>query len=194
MKIEFNLPNFDGFYHSLLDLSDYFDGAIGDDENTSLISNEDFDNINWNKTEANISKKYLELWIEKNSEILHLAGITNLKYKDLDRPREYNFTTDLCVCTAKINRTKLKQYIKSVCTSDGFKEYIMEVLKDKYSSYDGFISFYSNNPDIWLTEYINQLDDNCIFEGFLDFITESLTDNEQIHDVMDEPYNFIEYN
>jgi len=192
MKLEFNLPQFDGFYHSLLDISDYLEDCIGDDESTDIMTSEDYDSINWNATETKVSKRYLDVWIEKNTEVLEAFGLSKIQFKDIDRPREYNFTTDKCVCTVTCNKSKFialtRRYIK--VNKPTFEQF----LADNYKSYSGFSSFYAHDFDTWYNDYMEQDFDNIIFEGLLQFITEPLTDEEKLYDVMDNYMELIEYN
>lgn len=192
MKLEFNLPQFDGFYHSLLDISDYLEHSVGDDEDIHLMTESDYDSINWNETETKISKRYLDVWIEKNTEVLESFGLSKIQFKDIDRPREYNFTTDKCVCTVTFNKSKFitlaREHIQANRTE--FEQF----LQDNYKSYDGFCSFYAHDFDTWNGAYMNDEFDNVIFEGLLQFICEPLTDDEKTNDVLENWYEMIEYN
>lgn len=188
-----NLPNFDGFYHSLIDVDGYLEDCVGDDENHCLITSDDYDDINWEKTYNKIARLFFDIWEEKNKEILKTFGI-ELKFSHVDSPREYNFTTDKCVLFVSItNEVKTKSLFLKYA-EDNYKEF-SDLIKNLFTSYDGFHSFYSNSGLKWLNEYINQLfDDNVIFETFLESITEDLTDDEKIYDLMDNFFELIEYN
>lgn len=192
MKLEFNLPQFDGFYHSHLNISDYLEGRVGDDENTDIMTSEEYDSINWNATEIKISKRYLDVWIEKNTAVLEAFGLQKIDFVKVDRPREYNFTTDKCVCTVTFNKSKFitlaREHIKA------HRVEFEQFLQDNYKSYSGFSSFYAHDFETWNGRYMTDEFDNVIFEGLLNFCTEPLTNDEKINDVMDNYFELIEYN
>lgn len=182
-EMEISLNNFDGFYHSYIDISEYID-----DE---LLSPEEQEKINWAKTEANVSKAYLDLWKRKNSEILKELEI-EIEFKQVDSPREYNFRTDELVCMVKFNFDNLKtKFISKTENDKNFAEFI----SGNYKSYSGFCSFYSNDSSYWLGEYLEEENfDNIIFQGFLEFLTEDLDSDEKIYNLMENYFEFIEFN
>ena len=185
--ISFSLPQFDGFYHSLIDISNYI--STGDDD-FAVISNEEYDNINWTKTNENIAKRYLDKWIEKNSEILDELGL-KITFKNVLSPREYNFRTDECICEAEYNERALLHKFKTMAENNPL---FPEFIKSNYSSYSRFVSFYSDDYKVWLGEYLGDSFDDVVFSGFLRFLTKELSDDDKIYDVMDVYYEQIEYN
>jgi len=69
---------------------------------------------------------------------------TECEYVSMSSPREYNFTTDKLNLRLKIDLDLLKgELISNAELKRGFDKYLHE----KYSSYDGFISFVENNVD-----------------------------------------------
>ena len=91
---------------------------------------------------------------------------------EIDSPKEYNFRTDDIV--AKINITdeinnEINEYIQN--NKEAFKKWI----KDHHSSYDGFISFYSNDTEEWLE--LEDLDHNEL-GSILGFILENQEGDE----------------
>lgn len=192
MKLEFNLPQFDGFYHSHLDISDYLEGCVGDDENTDLMTSKDYESINWNATETNVCKRYLEVWIDKNAEVLQAFGIEKIGFVKVDSPREYNFTSDNCVCTVTFNKSKFIALVRKHIHEN--RKDFEQFLQDNYKSYDGFCSFYAHDFDMWNNVYMTDEFNNVIFEGLLQFICEPLTDDEKVYDVLENWYEMIEYN
>lgn len=182
-EMEISLNDFDGFYNSYIDISEYID-----DE---LLSPEEQERINWAKTEANVSKAYLDLWKDKNSEILKELEI-EIEFKQVDSPREYNFRTDELVCMVKFNFDNLKtKFIAKTENDKNFAEFI----SGNYKSYSGFCSFYSHDSRDWLGEYLEEDNfDNIIFQGFLEFLTEDLNSDEKIYNLMENYFEFIEFN
>ena len=73
--------------------------------------------------------------------------INSMDFVRLSSPRYYNFETDKLVIDVDLNVTKLKSYIKKHRAD--FNQY----LKDNFTSYDGFISFVSNNYDDFMNGY-----------------------------------------
>ena len=193
MKLEFNLPNFDGFYNS-----GFGDFEISDDiESYGDVTEEEHDNINWDKTHENIAVKYLDKFNEQNAELLSMFGLKPFIFSKVDSPKTYNFRTDYLVCSTKFNFNKVlklfRTYINENLTS--FKE----LVKDRHSSYDGFHSFYSNDVNTWLNDYLTKDKfDNIIFETLLMFVLDnhlsSEYDHEQIYyHTIENQMELIEY-
>ena len=111
--------NFGGFYHS---------------EHSEAIENNiesygyDWEEVDYKKTHINYCKEYLN---RLNSELE-----INLKFIQLDSPREYNFTTDKIV--SSISNKDFKTLLDAYDTKELFN-YIEEHSKSR----DGFHSFYS---------------------------------------------------
>lgn len=78
---------------------------------------------------------------------------TPLTFSELDSPREYNFSTDRIFCTAKLG--DLKKLMNAIP-----KEAIAKEVKERFTSYDGFCSHYSNDYDNWLAEGVENFDHN----------------------------------
>lgn len=68
------------------------------------------------------------------------AGIP-VKFKELQSPREYNFTTDRIFAEMPVVWFKY-QLIK-------LRDEVRQIAKDKFTSRDGFISFYASDIDGW---------------------------------------------
>lgn len=67
-------------------------------------------------------------------------AITEMKWKEMNSPQYYNFTTDKLVCELEVDMDKIKEW----CYKTKRKEFA-EYLKDNFTSCDGFISFVPNN-------------------------------------------------
>tara|TARA_R110001599_G_scaffold210984_1_gene408402 strand:- start:504 stop:1007 length:504 start_codon:yes stop_codon:yes gene_type:complete len=122
-KIDFSL-NFGGFYHS--------------EHSENIDSQEEMNGYNWKeidykKTHLNYCNSYLN----RLSEELEI----NLKFIQLDSPREYNFTTDKIVCS--ISNKDFKVLLDAYDTKELFN-YIEEHSKSR----DGFHSFYSGYKNV----------------------------------------------
>ena len=130
MKLEFNLPNFQGFYNSILDVGEFLEIDDEDQEN-GIMSQEEYDNIDWQKTEENTAKTYLDVWLELNAEKLTELDI-KVEYLKVDSPKFYNFSTDKLVCVATFNKTKLLKVFKNFAKEN--KEQFEQYVKEHYSS------------------------------------------------------------
>lgn len=62
-------------------------------------------------------------------------------------PRYYNYSTDELDFTVKYNKDDLKDLIERYSNDENFVEFLKN-----YKSYDGFISFYADNKDEFLTQ------------------------------------------
>ena len=192
IQLEINFPLFEGFYNSYLDLSENIE--VGEGESYSMTE-EQFEKIDWNKTNENVSKFYLDYFKDELSDFFNEIGIINLDFVKVDSPKYYNYSTDKLVCNIEIDKNVFVHELR---------KYNFEVweqfLKDNFTSYDGFISFYPNNPNEW-TELIQQNfdTDNIIIETLLQFYLEQ---NEELEDlkenllyyiISENTFEFLEY-
>lgn len=86
-----------------------------------------------------------------------------LTYETMVSPREYNFTTDRIF--AKIDDSEIESLFEKTD-----KEILKKLIVDKFTSYDGFSSFYSNNIDAWLAKPLLDWDHNelgTLLEAFI---------------------------
>ena len=81
-----------------------------------------------------------------------------MEFMELTSPREYNFTTDQISCW--ITSKELKK-ISSVLNSDTLKD----IIKKRFTSRDGFMSWYSNDINEWKEKKVT--DWNCVELGTL---------------------------
>ena len=137
-KIDFSL-NFGGFYHS-----EHSENIDSQEERYGY----NWEEIDYKKTYVNYCNSYLN----KLSEELEI----NLKFIQLDSPREYNFTTDKIFCS--ISNKDFKALLDAYDTKELFN-YIEEHSKSR----DGFSSFFSGykavkkETDIFLQYLFNYI-------------------------------------
>jgi hypothetical protein len=103
----------------------------------------------------------------------HIKGFAGFEFQNMQSPREYNFYNDsgnvLAILTdEKLFRAELIRYIEA--NRPRFDKYI----KRRYTSCDGFISGYSNDPQQWIADIQSGVDE---IEGhkigrLLDFVLE----------------------
>ena len=82
----------------------------------------------------------------------------NLKFCNVQSPKEYNFTTDIIICEAPISA--LISLFNTIMSN---KDYVCEfkkTLKALFTDRSGFYSFYSNNLDDWLAKNPHDYDAN----------------------------------
>ena len=168
-KLEIIIP-FAGFYNSEHDynLDNGFNYLFSDDRGDVIESIRDkaFDRVPWSDIHIEYSKDYLEAFAE-NFEI------GSLEFKSLISPKYYNYSTDRIL--ALIDYKDLQKISANITDSD-----LEKSIKENFTSYDGFISHYSNDLDDWrlkdledydhnesgllLSIYCNKLDDNWHFD------------------------------
>jgi len=158
-QIEFSL-NFVGFYDSLH--SEIIEGKI-----ESYDYN--FDNVDYKQTNINYCKEYLN----RLSEELEI----DLTFISLDRPREYNFTTD------KI-RTEISQQDFNTLLDAYDDKKLFDYIEENSKSYDGFASFYSGYKAVkeekeiflqYLFDYILQYESFDFYDLDFEIIETSIT-------------------
>ena len=122
-KTEFSL-NFGGFYHS--------------EHSENIDSKEEFYGYNWEEVDYKKTHlNYCNAYLNKLSEELEI----DLKFIQLDSPREYNFTTDKILCS--ISENDFNTLLDVYDTKELFN-YIEEHSKSR----DGFSSFYSGYKNV----------------------------------------------
>lgn len=153
MKVTLNTNLFPiisvGMYDSNISPDDIFDDySINDDKENGYIHYDseyfwdNFQNGRYVKRIEQLAGEYLNGTIQSESGIE-----VTIKCKEIYSPKEYNFNTDEIVMDVTYSKTKILQLIKK--DNETFNQF----LKDKYSSYDGFMSFTSNNFDDWLVDF-----------------------------------------
>lgn len=151
MKVESGIP-FSGFYNSV------WDGEIDNCEEMAIENlKEDWDsvegfeavwddgvvyeilnaNTDYRKMHEQIAEAYVGLLADElNEEFGFGVGLT---FKELNSPREYNFTTDRIF--AEVDLSDIVRVYRKVG-----RKAVAKIARIMFTSYDGFISFYP--PDI----------------------------------------------
>lgn len=155
-KYEVRINFFSGFYNSI------HDSAF--DNETDWIMEEygkEYDDFNFKCDYLAYAKSYV-------SAISSEIGM-ELELCDLVSPREYNFSTD--VITVWMRPKDLKK-ISSALDSPTLKD----IIKKRFTSRDGFMSFYSNDINEWKEKPVKDWD--CVELGTL--LDAWLIDNESL--------------
>ena len=172
MKIDTYLPIFKGFYQSIyepnnLEKLQYEDiNEIRENNNKKPIS---FDNIDfdYNKYYIDVSKQLCDVIQDELSDYINV-----IRYKNINSPKYYNYSNDFIECEIEPKKDNILNYIKS--NYNDWKKY----LKDNYTSYDGFISNYDNNPKSEDWNDYNIINSKHQLYAVLNFISENEGINE----------------
>lgn len=178
MLVTTKLPLFTGFYSGVFELDSM--------EARALEMYNDFDNneeealkYNDKRISYNYEAFYNAFSVEavaavnvKLNEILNAAAYDSeavATFEKLWQPKEYNFATDEIHTNWNISESFLDLCFDYVNANlDAFETYV----KNNFTSYDGFLSYYSNDLATWLLSL--QPDsiekDNYIFFALIDFI------------------------
>ena len=167
IKTQSYLPIFTGFYGSFFE--DYLN-HLEEMEYEYLAEN----GIQDEQPEFDYQTFYKDCSYEMMYKVCELLTdldlIDNYYFVELQSPREYNFQNDKIIVDyvlTDINVFKIKDYLFS--NYDAFKRYINE----NYTSYDGFMSFHSNNADEWLALFSECVNDEHKLGSILNFILEN---------------------
>lgn len=123
---------FTGFYESIHSsiIDDAIEYHFSDREGYGLHKTPWELDFNYRKAMEEYSKKYCNIL----SEELDI----DLTYKDLESPKEYNFTTDrIFVLIKESDLIRIRESL----SDEALEEYV----KDKFTDRSGFISFYQNS-------------------------------------------------
>ena len=161
-KIEVKLP-FCGFYQS--ELSYAIDGELERIFNPECgygeVPDEIHDEIDYGKVHQSLASAYVkafENWLA-NEHGLEI----DLEFVEMTSPKEYNFSTDEVFVNCSL--PDLERVFNAV------KDEMPEMVKKRFTSRSGFISFYENDFDKW-PESLAEWDHNeagtlfeCLFHG-----------------------------
>jgi hypothetical protein len=147
MKIETWLPVFPGFYGTIFEPDEESEiEYINDLRNEIGLPVLPFEAIKFDYSdyEDEISKQCCAI-MERE-----LSGfVTSIQFQSLSSPKEYNFYNDSINIVVELSEENEKTIMKFIIDNiSDFQRYI----KNRYTSYDGFLSRYSNDPGEWLTD------------------------------------------
>lgn len=144
------LHNFHGFYNSIHDdnLEHALKSIHADDcgePRSDTLQCKLFDAISWKDAHEQYAKEYTEV-------LSHEISVP-FKFIRLISPKYYNFETDrILVSIEESEVIKLFHCVE--------KDTLKLIIKDMYTSYDGYISHYSNDINKWLKKPIEEWDHN----------------------------------
>jgi len=177
MNVNTWLPVFPGFYGTYFESEDKEVSEIdyiNSERKEKGLSELDFDRFDFDYKEymndASISAcEFIEaILIEKNC-------VTEVNFQSVSSPKYYNFSNDSINIEVVITEDNFKTIAALIIENINlFKEY----LKDNYTSYDGFISHYSNDSVNWLTDMKDTIQGSHECGAVLNFIVCCLCDLE----------------
>lgn len=172
MKVESGIP-FAGFYGSIWDgeidrcedmaienLAEDWDGVDGVDGFEALQEEGELwevlsANTDYQSMREQIAEAYVELFADALNEEFGFG--VGLMFKELNSPREYNFTTDRILVEVELADV-MKVYRKVG------RKAVAKIARTMFTSYSGFISFY--NPDIKTWGSLREWDYNQLLTIF----------------------------
>ena len=168
-KIETYLPIFSGFYNTIWQYDDesaiYFINQEREEKNLNNITWEHLE-IDYPQYEEDIVKGLCDIIQDKLSDY-----VEKIELQKIQSPKEYNFKNDSVDVIIIPKIENIQKFIYD--NKKKFKEY----LKNRYTSYDGFISHYDNDMESWEADTNNftNWDVNGHYLGsILDFISNML--------------------
>lgn len=156
MKTKFNLnvPFFPGFYESRLLNSDTWEHEIDEDaiEHFKAIYGEDITeeylDFDYKKLEHDLSAYFIEIFTKLFN--VHYDGfIVSSKLDYIDHPAYYNFRSDEIYGNFNLSEKWQEDTLKFMADN---KEWLTELIKNDWTSHDGFLSNMSNKYEDWLAE------------------------------------------
>ena len=197
-KLESTIP-FDGFYNSFID--DDIDHQIGQqiewdcdiydlNVNEEKILWDSYLSVNRSYFYNQIAEDYTNFYIDDLNAKLNYAypnhGFTlNAKFSFLTSPKEYNFETDRIFID--IEKNHAIDFIKYIIKH--YKKELEEKIKQRFTSRDGFISYYKNSLDLWIDDY-SEWDCNMIGTCFELFDLEKEDINYSLREYLSERIMF----
>lgn len=190
-KIETILPFFTGFYHSIWYYGDTeFDEAcniqselIGDYQ-ISEIADAICEVADHKQYELDVAEQVCEAYEQR---LISSGYVESIKFQGVYSPKYYNYSTDKInveLVMSDENIAKLKKDFEANKDND----LLIKAIKDAFTSYDGFMSFHSN--DVNSEEWAEFMSDEykviwlaCNLSEILD--GESFDDNDLYYDVND---------
>lgn len=183
------LPKFNGFYGSGLIGDNDLNYLLFDDpgvvakEHLDWITNAVYDYIDYSDYQLELSQVICDCI---GSELIEqIPAVKSVEFETLQSPREYNFSNDSI--NIKIKCVYLDDIVKACLKRENFVEYI----HDRYTSYDGFMSFYENDIDKWIETLDDDIDHKLgsMLEFLLDF------DYEYLYKVCGDVYilDYLDY-
>lgn len=173
------LPVFPGFYETMfgydnfvgdLDWTLFNDPGTVDKDVLQEVIELAFDNTDYREFEKDVSKACTD-FIESICQETFPDIIKSITFEEVSSPREYNFTNDSINVKMSVDFDLL---LKTFISYKGAAEF----LKDRYTSYDGFMSSYPNNMADWIENAFE--DQNHTTASMLEFLIYAENDSDSL--------------
>ncbi len=176
---------FQGFYESVFSSADDFYSEELELKDELGVESVEYVYEDWDKYKVDVASKFLELYVEKLVEVLPEKIISNKSFEFelvngsvwVSSPRYYNYETDKCYGEVKTNVETLGMIKDYTLKLDGVSDYLV----NHFTSYDGFISFISNDYNYWSRLPISEYEDNMLI-SLLDMLLK-LSDEDVFNDI-----------
>lgn len=162
--IETNIP-FCGFYYSVYDTEfdcqvEYLAEVIAEEHSVTQEAASDalFSCLDFNEAREAVARLHVAQWLEMFSDDFGVDLYTDHEFAGCVSPKYYNFSTDRVFARVSFDGV---QTLFDRQKADGFKVF-GEILKERFTSCDGFISHYSNQVAAWLEKPLHEWDHNEI--------------------------------
>jgi Mg/Co/Ni transporter MgtE len=145
--METTIP-FTGFYESDHDslIENELEQLFSDQNGDPLPSAGDaWEHIDWRKVHTEYAKEYAGQFFALLSDAAKIK--IPYKFAELSSPGSYNFTTDRIFCAVS-QRTARALYKLADKTA------LDKLIHKKFTSYDGFMSYYDNSLTAWLKDVL----------------------------------------
>lgn len=120
------------------------------DEFSSIL----FDVTDYGAAYLDVAKRYVQEFNDIASDETGIA--LSLEWESMSSPREYNFTTDRLFAHIPIEAVEA---LFALSASEDHKR-LRACIVERFTSRDGFSSFYSNDLDDWLDKSVSEWDHN----------------------------------
>jgi len=201
-KLKSTIP-FCGFYCSFIDAdidhaieldTEYYSELYDLNKSEKELLSNSFLSVNNNNFYNEICKEYTSFYIDNLNAKLNYAypdkGFTlKATYECFISPKEYNFETDRIFI--KIQENHCIEFIKYIIKN--YKKELEKIIKTKFRSNSGFISFYKNSLDLWPKDY-SRWDHNQIGTCFELFNLEEEDINYSLREYLSEVISKNLYN
>jgi len=167
-KLSINIP-FSGFYESFYseaidsELESLAENYAEEDKNSlakelRLTAGEFGEvisvNLNYEVACQNVAKTYVDVFSRQWGETIGVE--LGLEFEEMTSPKEYNFATDRIFCLISARAVR-KLFAKSRKDNHVM---LATIIRKRHTSYDGFISFYTNELESWLAKPVIKWDAN----------------------------------
>ena len=203
MQVEILNSIHPGFYESWINpmnngLEDYYIENAIEEDYYEVFQHKKGDHYNveydFQEYTKEVSSRINDLFLNKINEIVaniqfepKIKKLFTKVSEELDSPREYNFSTDRAFIKAEVSKNNLIKVIQWIY--ENYYDELKIAIKEDFTNYDGFLSFYPNDIDMWMNKDITELDHNelsTIFDILID-------DGEDLTDDMIEISNEVFY-